>query len=259
MILMTKIIILSILLSTLSFAQENTQSIKDLEQDFISFNYEKVLQKGQFLLADAFTTKSDSLKIYTYMLNAAYALNDTSQAKEFIISILKTDISYTLNPKKTSPKIIQFFEYIKTQENLFPQKPSGNNDPIIHKEAQATASPWISVSSMLLPGSGHLIKEREIDGYLHTAVSVGLLSGIIISHIKTGENRDLYVNAKRGSDFSTLYANYNSVYKLRTALISAYLVWGLYNLYDINRPFNKITMGAQADGNTTKLILGYSF
>jgi hypothetical protein len=255
---MAKIIILSLFLSTLSLAQDNTQNIKDLEQDFISFNYEKVLQKGQFLLADAFTTKSDSLKIYTYMLNAAYALNDTSQAKEFIISILKTDISYTLNPKKTSPKIIQFFEYIKTQENLFPQKPNGNH-PITLKETPAPASPWISVSSMLLPGSGHLIKGNKINGYIHTAVSVGLISGIIISHIKTNENRDLYVSAKRSADFSTLYTNYNNAYKFRTALISAYVIWGLYNLYDINRTSDKITMEAQADGNTTKLTLGYSF
>ncbi|KAA3617193.1 MAG: hypothetical protein D8M58_03610 [Calditrichaeota bacterium] len=254
---MNKLIVF-LLLATFTFAQDNSKNIKDLEQDFISFDYEKVLQKGRFILADSYTTKSDSLTIFTYMLNSAYALNDTSLAKSIIISILKTDLNHSLNPKKTSPKIIEFFNHVKTEENLFPTKPVKKDDELnpvrIKKE-----TPWISVSSVLLPGSGHLIKGEKQKGYIHSAISVGLMAGIVVSHIKTNDNMDLYHKAKGNANYNALYDDYNSAYKTRSVLIGAYLIWGLYNIFEINNQDQFVSLKTVSDGSKTELLLSYHF
>jgi len=253
-----KIVLFCLIISTTLNAQDNLQRIKNLEEDFKSFDYEKVLQKGQFLLADAFTSKSDSLTIYTYMLNAAYALNDTTNAKNIIISILKTDINYTLAPQKTSPKIIEFFNYVKTQENLFPKKVDEKKiEPA--KQSATKKSAWLSVSSILLPGSGHLIKDQSQKGYINTAISVGLISGIILSHKKTIENRDQYIDAKGSANFTSLYDDYNSSYKTRTLLIGTYFIWGLYNLFDFNNKEYPVSLGTIIGESSTNFIITYSF
>jgi len=63
-------------------AQGIKDEIASLEKEFKNFQYNLVIEKGKFLLADRYTTKSDSLQIYQYILSSAYSINDTILARE---------------------------------------------------------------------------------------------------------------------------------------------------------------------------------
>ncbi len=105
------------------FAQDLDQAIQSLEKDFKAFNYKKVIERGRFLLADPYTSKEDSLRIYNYVLSSAYAINDTLLAKKVVLDILACEPSFAPNPREISPKIIEFFNYVKKQNQpLVPVK-----------------------------------------------------------------------------------------------------------------------------------------
>jgi len=211
-----------------------SRQIEDLEKNFRSFQYEKVLEKGNFLLSDPYVTKNDSLQILKYMLNSAYALADTIEARKIIHKIIKCDPNFALNPMETSPKIIEFYEHVKKQVKA--HKPLVPAKPVIRTVIQPMPLPTLSsFLSLLLPGSGHLHQKFKKKGWLFSGISGAVLSGIIYSTIKTSKTRQDYLAARPGDDFNKLYKEYNNYYKLRNILGAAFLIWDGYVYYDLQK------------------------
>jgi len=213
------------------YAQKLDQSIQSLENDFKSFKYEQVLKKGRFLLGDPYASRKDSLQIFQYMLSSAYALNDTSQARTIIEEILKIDHSFKLNPKDTSPKIIEFFNYVKQQNRREQEK---NSTPIVRTITVPVKTSHL-ITSLLFPGAGHLLAGKKKKGYTYSAVTGFWLAGIVYSCYETDKRADDYLKAQRGADFSSLYDRYNTAYQIRNLLIVGYGLWNIFNLYDLNQ------------------------
>lgn len=230
-------IIFSLIL--LSFLQLKAQShisrqIENLEKEFRSFQYEKVLEKGNFLLSDPYVTKEDSLQILKYMLNSAYALADTSEAKKIIHKIIKCDPDFALNPMETSPKIIEFYEHVKKQVKA--HKPLIPSKPVIRTVIKPVPLPASSsFLSLMLPGSGHLHQKFKKKGWFYSGVSGAILGGLIYSSVKTSKARKDYLSARPGSDFDKLYNQYNNSYKLRNILLISFLIWDGYVYYDLQK------------------------
>ena len=237
---MKKLFFISALLITVNgFAQNLQKEIQSLEQDFKSFKYQQVLQKGSFLLADTYASSDDSLKIYQFMLSSAYALDDSLRAKEIILDLLDNHPDFALSPKNTSPKIVEFFNIIK-KEHI-------KNQPVIHPDSSKatlanTRSTLLSqlsapvvLSGIVLPGSAHLLSGQKQKGYILSTGSVGLLSGLIYSFLKNESDRKAYMNSRSGADFDKLYATYNTSYRIRNALAVIYGLWSLYGLYDLQQ------------------------
>lgn len=222
-----------------AFAQQHIErQIQGLDKDFRSFKYKQVIEKGRFLLSDPYVTKKDSLQIYKYMLNAAYALADTNQAKTIIKQIIKCDPEFALNPKETSPKIIEFFEHVKNQIRhhtpLIPGQPEGPEFSPTYNILKPL--PNISTAfSILLPGAGHLHQKFIGKGTWFTGISVALISGLGYSVVQTNERRKDYMGARDGANFDRLYKDYNRMYKIRNLLIGAYVLWDVYVLFDLQK------------------------
>ncbi len=214
-------------------AQNQKEEIQSLENDFKSFKYQMVLNKGRFLLAAPSVSHQDSLLIFQYMLNAAYALNDTSQARGIINDILKSEPHFSPDPQLTSPKIIEFFNEVKKNSPHYPQRPAVSEDTtkIIVVEPQVKASGVLS--SVILPGSGHLFSNRRTKGILFSGISVALMGGIIYSVAEMTNRRDDYMNARGNVDYDDLYSKYNRAYKTRNWLVTAYGLYSLYVVYDL--------------------------
>ncbi len=236
------------------FAQQHIkEQIKDLDKDFRSFQYKKVIEKGQFLLSDPYVTKEDSLEIYKYMLNAAYALADTAKAKQIIKQIIKCDPEFALNPKDTSPKIIEFFDHVKNQIKHHQSIVPGGTTPHMPSPTEVMVYKPLPLPSMvmsiLLPGSGHVHQKFMKKGIRFTVFSVALMSGIAYSSWETVRKRDAYMRAERGADFDRLYDNYNRMYKLRNALIGAFVLWDLYALFDLQKEW-QVFLSSEQNGRT---------
>lgn len=245
-----KRIIYFIFLSFIALHAQNLQEeIDSLEKHFKNFEYKQVLEKGNFLLADAFTNKEDSLQIYQYMLSSAYALNDTARAKTIINDILECDPSHQLNPRQVSPKIIELFNYIKKRHQSAKQTDSlhvAGFDPT--ELNRFLIKPHVAVTSVFLPGSGHLLSGYKNKGYILSSVSALLLGGAVYTTIQTNHYRDDYMAARGDANYDRLYNRYNSYYKIRNALFAGYLLWGLYSIYDLHlQQQRSIALSANAE------------
>ncbi|MBD3224609.1 MAG: hypothetical protein GF313_07760 [Caldithrix sp.] len=218
-------------------AQTIEKRIASLEEEFKSFNYKRVIEKGEFLLTDPFVTKSDSLEIYQYMLSASYAIDDTSLARSIIKSIMLTDARYKPDPKKVSPKIIEFYHLVKNNIKpplKEPEESYSKPDTVIKviREASSLKSRYM-ISSILLPGSGHFLTGQKSKGYLFTIFSTTLMgAGLYTSYLTDQRSQD-YLKAEKNRDFKHLYERYNSAYKWRNAIIAIYCLWNLYVQYDL--------------------------
>ncbi len=242
------------------FGQDLERDIQSLEKDFKSFNYKKVIEKGQFLLADPYTSKEDSLRIYKFILSSAYALNDTTLAKKVVLDILACEPSFVPNPRETSPKIIEFFNYVKKQKLPFIQvKRDTVYLPATTKPIKVPLmKPYSLVSGILLPGSGHLLEGFTSRGYVFSAISVTLLAGTIYAAVETGNRYDAYMSAEGNADYNRLYNDYNQMYKTRNALIFVYGLWSLYGLFDLQNQFNA-QIQIRTRRNSTSLQIGFRF
>ena len=249
-----------LLLGNVLIAQDLEQAIQSLEKDFRSFNYKKVIEKGQFLLADPYTNKEDSLRIYNYILSSAYAVNDTVLAKKIVLDILACEPSFAPNPRETSPKIIEFFNYVKEQNRpLAPVK----RDTIYLPEKEKYVlppplNPFSLVSGALIPGSGHLLEGFKSRGYIFSSVSILLLSGTIYAGIETGKRYDTYMAAYGNADYDHLYNEYNQIYKVRNTLLIAYGLWSLYGLFDLQNQFN-LRVSLKAGKEHTEITVSLRF
>ncbi|GEM_PF-2029348 len=251
-----KLVFLSLfVLSSFAQAQKLEKQLRSLENDFKSFKYQQVINKGDFLLADPYTSKSDSLQIFQYMLSSAYALSDTVLAKQIIVKILHTEPSFALNPKEISPKIIEFFNYVKKTLSV-PQSPQNESTPsrsiATLPQALNPVKPLSFVASALLPGSGHLLSDFRPQGYERTAVSAALLVAALTLTMKTEQTHNDYLSAAKNADFDELFNRYNRYYKIRNTLWIGYGLWSLYNLFDLQR---SSTLQMTVNGNRQKVAL----
>ena len=215
------------------YTQNIKKEIQSLEEDYRKFNFQRVIDKGKFLLKDPFLTKGDSLKVYQFMLNASYTLNDTVQARKLINEILNCSSDFVPDPKITSPKIVEFFNLIKKQKITLPNS-AGKLKKNQSESLTSIPSPPVKYlfSTLFLPGSGHLWQGEKKRGYLFSTISAVFWGGIYYYSHKTSENRKKYMQAAGNDDYDDLYDRYNSSYKIRNTLIAGYVLYNCYVLYD---------------------------
>ncbi len=229
------VIIFLFLSVSLAIGQSLEEEIQSLENDLKAIKFKAVVEKGRFLLADPYLTKKDSLRIYEYMLNAAYALGDTTQARKIAEEIVRCYPLFRPDPRITSPKIIEFYDQVAekilksmpAKKTLIPEKVSKIVEPVSVKTKYL-------LTSIIFPGSGHLLSGEKKKGYIFSAISAGFLGSIIYTAIKTNDARDAYMSAKGHSNFDQLYNTYNGYYKIRNYLLLGYGILSLYALYDLN-------------------------
>ena len=254
------IICLFLLLADNGFSQDVSSKILSLENDLKDFNYQTVLNKGRFLLLESDITKKDSLKIYGYILNAAYSLNDTITAKSIIEDALQCSPGFTPDPRITSPKIVHYFNSVRKEFiNSKPEKLPGLNNPSYLKIEQVPTK--YLLTSLLYPGSSHMFKGYK-KGYYFTGISTILLGGIVYSSVKVGDARDNYMQSKTSDNFDQLYDEYNSTYKIRNGLVLTYLVFNVYTLYDFysNEIKNKeLSLNMTQNPNSVSIQFSYSW
>ena len=255
-------ILISLFFTFLSaYAQNIKQQIHSLENDFKDFKYDLVIKKGRFLLGDPYTTKNDSLQIYQFMLSSAYALGDMTQAEQIIKEILSCQPSHSLNPKTTSPKIIELFNSIKRDTETVIQNPADNLDkpekikPEI-KIVKNAVPPAYTISNVILPGSGQIMTGQKSKGYFHLAASAVLLGGSIYFSIQTSAYHNDYMKAKGDVNYNELYDLYNTSYKWRNTFFIGYGIWSLYSLFDLH---NSVSKNLSFSGGKDNINLNYSF
>jgi hypothetical protein len=208
------------------------QIVDPVKIAFRDFEYEKVIE-----LTDQLLVNGDSLDQQTIIellkmkAIAQYSLDQEVEAEKVFLQILDIDLNFNLNEQETSPKIIDFFEKIKSSYKPKPEPAVSDIKP----EADSTVYVYRSAfgRSIIFPGWGHLyLKQKRKAMLLGIPAGVSLVSGVYYSFLTAKRERE-YLNATRSRAIEENYEAYNTVYKTRNIVLVAYAVIWIYSQFDL--------------------------
>ena len=200
----------------------------DIVRAYQSFQYNNVISLCQMVIADSSNRDSTEIKdAYLYQGLAGYALGNMEQAFASFISLLRYDPGFTMDAAETPPKIIRFFNSIKSEFAVL-RIPDRN----LNNEHGSTANPGISGTSLIysffLPGSGHIREGQKTRGWILASASAITLASTVYYTVDTINKEKEYLNAVDKADIDQKYQAFNQSFKRRN--ISA-LLFGLVWVY----------------------------
>ncbi|NOY61225.1 MAG: hypothetical protein GXO75_20125 [Calditrichaeota bacterium] len=224
--------------STTASAQTRSVEIEIMQQHLVNFKYDSVVTMADKMLADKRSfSESELLEIYRMKAIAHYSLLEMNAALNSFVEILKIDPEYSLDPVRTSPKIVKFFNEIKSniQQKASPPETIQPVKTDTVKLIMDTGSVYRNTlaRSMLLPGWGHLYLQNHKKGWLLSVLSTATLASAIYYIFDSRDKQKAYLNEIDPSMMDKKYNSYNRSYKTRNIFISAYAVLWLYSQTDI--------------------------
>ncbi len=219
----------------------NEAELTALKKAFVSFQYKKVVKLADSLLQKQPRLKTaDLLEVLRMKAIAYYVLDQNEMAALTFVQILKIKPNYQLDPLNNSPKIIRFFNKIKT--NYLKEQAARPVAP--PASAAAPKKPIVSVppsppnrvvyESLLWPGLGqYRLGQKGKGGFLMSASFVtAAASAYLIWRTQVLEKR--YLNAVDQADIDRKYADYDRSYRWRNAALIAYGIIWVYAQYDFS-------------------------
>lgn len=217
--------------------------IEDIRNRYESFEYQDVIRLVDiFLYNNISIQKSDSLEVLTMKAVSHYSLNQIIGAEETFQEIIKLDYNYNLDPAKISPKVISFFNEIKSRFEQIEDVSAGKEEPEIksipinQEEITALQNQLYTATftkSVLLPGWGHLHLENNTKGWLLAAASALTLGSMIYFIFDSNSKEESYLNETDPDLIASKYDQYNTSYKIRNSLIIGYTIIWLYSQLDL--------------------------
>jgi len=270
-------VIFTLLLITITYnfvlAQTFSPKLGPLINQFKAFNYESVIQTADTILVNIDDlTIADLCEIYRIKGTAHYSLMDMQGALSSFIELLKLNPSYHMDSTYNSPKIIFFFDEIRT--NFQPQSAVNQVDSssikldtlvVIHNQPETPTNYKKAVGfSLIAPGLGHVISGKKTKGWILLSIS-GITMGTGIYYaVETNKLEDKYLQAYDKDEIKANYNAYNEAYKRRNvAFLTLGFVW-LYTqidflfLSDLTRK-NDLQFSLKKDSEFLLFSLTYDF
>lgn len=234
-------VILTLLFITITFnfvlAQKFSSRLGPLINQFKAFNYESVIQTADTILVNIDDlTIADLCEIYRIKGTAHFSLMDMQEALSSFIELLKLNPSYQMDSTYNSPKIIVFFEEIRS--NFQPQSAVNQADSpsikldtlVIYRNQPEIPTNYKKAIgfSLIAPGAGHVISGKKTKGWILLSIS-GLAMGTGIYYaVETNKLEDEYLQVYDKDEIKAKYNAYNEAYKIRNV---AFLTFGFVWLY----------------------------
>jgi hypothetical protein len=209
-----------------------------LKQKFEKFDYNSVITLADSILANQKNlSHSDSLLVLYYKAISSFNIWDIKTSEKAFVSILKLDENFTLDTINVSPKIVAYFNDLRTKF-LSEKKNENKNhtikiDSILTIERLKLKSEFENYRqalwrNLILPGWGNIYITKDTKGYFFAgAFTISLFSSIYFMFDSNKKEKD-YLSEINPDLISEKYSKYNSSYKTRnisiafTALIYVY-------------------------------------
>jgi len=228
--------------TTFITAQQNVNPIDTLVRLFESFQYPKVIAACDSLLKNNLTfTEKQLIEIYRVKGISEFSLLEEENAKKSFIAILNLDSEFELDSSSTSPKIIYFFNNVKSKyiDDLNRQKELQTKQGTLYTSRVAKN---IAVKenlkkamlrSIVLPGMGHIFIGEKTKGLILTSLSAVSFCSMIYLIFNTNKRQNDYQSETDPNLMVERYNDYNNSYKFRNASIITFAVIWLYSQVDI--------------------------
>lgn len=233
-------LIVSIFISAL-YPQSPSHQLDNLTAKYKVFAYQQVTQLADSMLnyQEDFTT-AEQCEIFRLKANAHYALTDMKSALNSFVSLLQLDSEYQLNPRYNSPKVIEFFEEIRSNFRLLTDEKhtftdSSTEPPTVLRDTviiEATNFNSHLGYSLVFPGLGHFRRGQSHKGWILMGASLLSLGSGVYYAVETSRREDEYLQATDIKDIAEKYNQYNDAYKLRNLSFLSFAAIWIYTQID---------------------------
>ncbi len=226
--------IISLSISVSVFAQ----TLGDVRSNFESFEYRKVIELSNNILSrDTSLAPEDRIDLLTMKGVSFYSVADTDSSRAAFIDLLKLSPEHELDPVRISPKIISFYNSVKSE---FEEISEAVTNPSVPEELPEQITLFNNqlytksiVRSIMIPGLGHLYADNSIKNWILTGVSTANLGAMVFYIIETNNREKKYLNETNVSNIGRKYDSYNEAYRIRNILIGTYAALWLYSQIDL--------------------------
>lgn len=199
-------------------------TLDEIEMAYRQIEYER----AEFLAREALQnygryTVAELAGVHTILALIASNRGQQEAARRQFISALQLDPGLELDPALVPPKIVTYFEDLKTEliaGNAFPTEAALRYVLVTDPRVDA------ALRSMVLPGWGQLYKGQDRRAGLYAGLFGVAASGAVLLHFRMRSAQDRYEEAVSPADAERLYDSYNRFYRARNGLAQgALIVW----------------------------------
>jgi tetratricopeptide (TPR) repeat protein len=222
----------------IAFQTLNAQVTLDIiRSEYENFRYDHVIDLCQQALENRNALpKDDVIEIYLMQGLACYSLQELDKAANSFQDMLQIDPDYELNPILTSPKIIQFFEQVKSS---LPPAAS----PVEVKSVRIdTVKIYLDphprfrgavLRSLVLPGWGHYYQDGSLKGKIISCASIIASAASIYYSFDCSHKEKEYLSAADLATIEAKYQRYNSSFRMRNICLFSFAALWLYSQMDL--------------------------
>ncbi len=220
-------------LTTQAFSQGNKDLlVQEVKNAYTQLRYTEAEIKARTVLAAYQNFSPDQLSETHKILGLIYySQNKISESGEQFVSALSIDPLLKLDPVLVSPKILKFFEKVKTdfeskrQEKIL-------NQPKVRYIRLTDPRPDAIVRSMIIPGWGQVYKGEKTKGRFLMAAWGVTFVGAVGSHLARKSAEDKYISETNPDLVKSKFDDFNKWHVARNNFaIAATGIW-LYSYFD---------------------------
>ena len=228
-------------------AQSSNPIINILKNEFESFNYQIVIIKADSILNSSINlTRNDSLQVLFYKSLAAFNLWDINLSERTFNEILKIDFDFQMDSNFVSPKIINFFNEIKSKYKQKNQVSSNIQvdvktlQEILNKKHEENLKNYKTgqYKNLIMPGLGFIHQKQIVKGSIYSGIFLTSLLTSIYFYFDTKKKEKEYLDELDVEKIPEKYDKYNLSYKARNFFIVIFSI--TYVISQLDYSFSKV-------------------
>lgn len=218
-------------------AQSSISELKRVSELFQNFNYQGVIATADSIITNSVSFDTTArLELLRMKGIAHYSLKRQDKAQQAFLEILHLKNNYTMDAFDTPPKIIEFYNIIKTSYN-------SRKETIKEREISDTDTVKITrqeidfktalLRSALFPGWGHFTYNENKKGKWLTLGALLTLPPAVYYIWDSNRKEERYLNETDRTEIEKRYDSYNTSYRLRNIFLISYIGIWLYTQFDV--------------------------
>ena len=224
------------------YSQLTNFDVQQVRVLYESLEYDKAISIGNLLLKSNYSfSKNDFIILHEYMALSFYNVGNIDSSRSHFLSLLSINPEYDLDPIKVSPKIIDFFNQLKSEI----KSPSEKVELVPYKEYvfMEDIRPKAGLRSTILPGWGQIYKGQKKRGLIIGGLFFASLAATGISLVFEKESEDKYLQSTTPSTIEDNYNTYNEWHKRRQFFsITTISIWAIGIFDALYMPYENIAL-----------------
>ena len=237
-------LVVAVLSQQPSFGQQfpnyNAIQVKVLYE---ALEFDKAIQSGQNLLKSNQRFSRDELAtIHQYMALSFYNKGEIDSSRSHFLTLLSIQPDFEPDPISVSPKIISFFDQLKSETKSRATEHALSYTKYVFLE---DLRPGATFRSALLPGWGQIHKHQKNRGYIIGGAFITSLAAAGISIYFEKDKHNRYLDSTTPAEIEANYDTYNSWFKKRKLFtITTMSIWAFAVLDALWAPYPHIAVSA---------------